>query len=345
MTVAALSVLLAACGSDGDDNSAVSASPAANTTASTSATASATAAATAGNESAGTTAPDTPTPGTPVALISDKGIRGDVLLALLDEKECRSADAPFAMLGAADANGNHLQGAPTPFVFAGATLSHNAYFYDEEYWKRPGVTIPVDGTLANCAATRYQNPVQPGDYQMEMGSRARYQVFRSVLWGDPGITKGFNASVASFPVKVQADRVEIASTVVMKQEEDIGYTMQRRARPEPGTYRTAENSLSAAQAYSFARQGLVPFGRLQEWKDAVGNTVQLLLNKGSAADEFAFCLNTSSAMAKRLDCKTWKVPANWTWGQEPEAVGYSVQDDRSVYATGESGFLYWQVRP
>lgn len=387
MTIAAMSILLAACGGGSDgDSSAVSASPDASTSSSaalntSTATspvsgtdANSTAAApnntgtdttngtnagaantgantTTGSNTAGNSTSDsdgtasgslTDASATATAAISDQGVRGDVVLALMEQNGCipHYINRTETLLGATI----QMEQAETPFVAHNASLwrADKVYFtpytYDYSAWNHGGnaPTLMPD-YISNCthASTRsYSNPTPPGHYNFEIYSSQSW-VFRSYF--PTHFTRGFNRANASFAVNVTADQIEIGSTVRLELAEDLLYIAIRTSSAPSG--RTFSSELSG-EAHSIRRDALVPFDTAFQWQDDAGNSVRLKLVKGDTADQARLCTEFNTSLAKRQHCKTWHVPDGWQWGQELTKPNVYIIDDRSVYPN-ESGYLYW----
>lgn len=387
MTIAAMSILLAACGGGSDgDSSAVSASPDASTSSSaalnastatspvsgTDANSTATAPNNTGTDTTNGTNPDAANTGantttssntagnstsgsdgiasgrlpdasaTATAAISDNGVRGDVMLALMEQNACipHYIDRTETLLGSTIP----LAQADTPYVghIASFKRADKVYFdpytYDYSAWNRGGsAPTMMPDYISNCthASTRsYSNPTPPGHYDFEMSSRQSW-VFRPHF--PTAFKRGFNTADASFAINLTADQLEIGSTVRLELTEDLLYIAIRTSSALPG--RTFSSELSG-EAHSIRRDALVPFDTTFQWQDDAGNSVRLKLVKGDTADQARLCTEFNTSLAKRQHCKSWHVPDGWQWGQELTKPNVYIIDDRSVYPN-ESGYLYW----
>lgn len=389
MTFAALSILLAACGGGGgnDNNTTSSGSRTPTATAGSNAAASSSASATtaisintgnggtaattptagSGSTQNGNAAPATPTaresasdtqtatntaPAGPAPAISDTGVRGDVLLAMMEQHGCgrspneimKEADyrTDFSRAPSLEAERMNINDEDTPPVIGGSAFAFENYTYDMSYWQRPGVvrpeTAPMYVWYCNDNVRTYSIPTSPGTYPYTVSSEARYLWARIQHWNDEKIVRGFNGQKAIFNVTITENEVLFGGTAQVEQQQDIGNRARNHERFLPSTTYQAEFK---GEGFSFRRQGLVSFGTLRQWQDSAGNTVRLMLLVGNAADEARLCLDSNSALVKRLQCERYRVPADWAWGKELPRSGAYIVDDRSVHA-GETGFMYWK---
>ena len=353
-TAIAMAVLLAACGSGsdgGDTNVSSSPSPKAQSASVSKITAGADAITDAITRGQNASAPSTKgsTPASYTArgvapLISKDGIRGDVLLAMFDQKACRGE---FGIRRV-----ESLKGAPlsqdtavkedTPPVLTDASLNVEAYTYDMDKL-HDGRYVPsrVPAYVYYCMypdIRSYSNPVNPGDYTYSMTTAGRYHTYLTMFYyGVPWITRGVNEAKVDYPLTVTKDQVIIGAQVKLLLNEDLLYNWECGESMKEGR---KEETLLNGTARGYQRQALVPFGVLNQWQDAVGNNLRLLLIKGDKANEARLCTHLNSSLAKRLHCVTWQVPADWRWGKELKGGYHYLIEDRSVYA-GETGFMYW----
>ncbi len=356
-TAIAMAVLLAACGSGsdgGDTNVSSSPSPKAQSASVSKITAGADAITDAITRGQNASAPSTKgsTPASYTArgvapLISKDGIRGDVLLAMFDQKACMG-----------DFNTRRvesLKGAPlsqdtavkedTPPLLTDASLNVEAYTYDMNKWTIDGRHPPAlaPGYVYECAypdIRSYSNPVNPGDYTYSMTTAGRYVTYGTMrYYGEPWITRGVNEAKVDYPLTVTEDEVIIGAHVKLRLEEDLVYTW-KYYRGNGTMEGRKEQALLTGTARGYQRQALVPYGVLNQWQDVVGNNLRLLLIRGDNANEVRLCTHLNSSLAKRLHCVTWQVPADWRWGKELKGGRHYLIEDRSVYA-GETGFMFW----
>ena len=356
-TAIAMAVLLAACGSgsDGSDtNVSSSPSPKAQSALGTkiSAGTDAIADAIASDQGSNASAPSTKgsTSARYVArgvapLISKDGIRGDVLLAMFDQKACMGDFNTHRV--------ESLKGAPltqdtavkedTPPVLTVASLDVEPYTYDMDKWLIDGRHPPSRAPwhVYECMypdIRSYSNPVNPGDYTYSMTTAGRYHTYLTMrYYGEPWITRGVNEAKVDYPLTVTEDQVVIGAQVKLLLGEDLNYTWRHGQSLKEGR---KEETLLNGTARGYQRQTRVPFGVLNQWQDADGNNLRLLLIRGDKANEVRLCTHLNSSLAKRLHCVTWQVPSNWRWGKELVGGRHYLVDDRSVYA-GESGFMFW----
>lgn len=175
-----------------------------------------------------------------------------------------------------------------------------------------------------------------------MSSRPVYFLWTGPLYGEPWLKKGFNSSNVAYAVDVTEESVSIGATVQAWQQEDFGYLAADRNTHLGMTERDFGADFSA-ETYSFQRDALVPFGTLRRWQDGAGNHVRLMLIVGDTPDEARLCTEAMTELTKRLQCKSWRVPADWSWGKELKNPKRYIVDDRSVYSN-ETGHMYWSNR-
>ena len=363
LTAAALSLLLAACGSgsDGSDSSlrTVSSSPrapvvstAGTTTDSTAATgtASTTDAGTTTTGSAGTTdtvaesgtntsastgsasaraansAANNGSANTAAALISSAGVRGDVLMTMLDQVPChqdlsetRAVDGP-----AYPRSQNEVSDAKIQFSLDPSTYKEN-----------PDFKWPPNGAIflsRPCNAFLYQ-PAKPGTYVLNVASYA-FSRTRPV-----NLNKGFNNIALTPQLTVTASGASLSASMPASAQRDWNPyqdNVQATLKPE-----NEDATLKADGAFAFKLSDTVAFTNvLKQWRSGQ-STVQLMLLPGQS-NQAKLCWNIDMQIVKRLQCQVWQVPANWKRGQELKEVDQYVVDDRTVYPN-ESGARYFRT--
>ena len=282
-----------------------------------------------------------------VPLVSAQGVRGDVLLAIFDQQACRNEfdlDRSESLSAPRFLELTPQRTSDTPPVLAQAALNVHAYYYDMSQWQKEGRHAPVRAPefVYRCGADvrSYSNPMRPGGYTYRMLTGGRYHTYLTYrYYGNPSITKGVNDALVEYPLMVTQHQFIVGNQVRVELKEDFGYKATTLAGNDVPHELQIEPILSGT-ARTYERQGLVPFGAVNQWKDSAGNDVELLLVKTNEPDTVRICTHLNSTLAKRLHCVTWKVPANWSWGEELVGGQHYLIDDRSVHA-GESGLLYW----
>lgn len=267
----------------------------------------------AANQTNPATPPATTTPATvsqpaaDIALMSGDGVRGDVLLAMIDRQTCKNPTRATAHNGTAVDNVK-----PTlPPITAGIILDPNNY---QELRKPPGGAYAA---LTNvlCDRTYYQYAsVRPGQHQIRVFSNPTVQYSYLNQRAD----RDFNSLEIKVPMTVTADLVTLGDTI---------------------TTNSAEQRSS--QSFSFRQDALVSHGVLSQWTNDGGFT-KLMLLPSDAVGTARLCWNADTAKVKRLQCGVWRVPTDWGRDKPLELVDQYIVDDRAPYA-GESGFLYWRT--
>lgn len=333
MTAAALSILLAACGgsSGGANEKAVSSSPAATTTASTTDASTPTGTATgATTEASASIATTTNQP------ISEQGISGKTLRAMLDVRlnYGNPVMTPFAR--AADKRygwyANNHDG--TPSITTSQQLNDPSNY--------------TDISSQTERYPRYQYAPLNGSSTYGLSSRVQFRgganSSSTVLYRSLGLNVG-----------IQADTNQLTLDRTMKLSTGPTYA-NNKFDTDPINDETTESlTLTADNDYTIAANGLIPFGQvLQTWKGADNQKVELVLvgrcdivetdssgnpKAGSTPQPGAeLCWNVDVNRVKRQICNMWKVPDD---KYDASALLQEVADDRSVYA-GESGTRYWR---
>ena len=295
----------------------------------------------------------TPTTPTLVPLVSNQGVRGDVVLAMMDQRACNQ-DIPTMQrtTSVLDTNAPELE-QDTPWVGVTTFFSSDAYIHDMDKWKIDGRHPPAHAPshIYQCAypdIRSYSNPVRPGHRTFSMHTYPAYLYFNGPPINHPSarefgkITKGLNTVNVQYQVSISADQFSIGGEAEILQEEDFDYrTIETPDHKVPEGARRFNNILGGV-ARVYGRQALVPFGALNQWQDGAGNHLQLLLIKADEPNTIRLCTHFNGVLAKRLYCVTWEVPNDWTWGQELLGGTRYLIDDRSVYRN-ESGFMYWRT--
>ena len=362
LTAAALSLLLTACGSDsgGSDSSlrTVSSSPrapisgtAGTTTDSTAATG-ATSATDAGSTtgSAGTTdkvaesgtntststgsasaraansAANYGSASTAAALISSAGVRGDVLMTMMDQVPCNQDPSETSAVDgpAYPRSQNEVSDAKIQFSLDPSTYKAN-----------PDFKWPPNGAIflsRPCNAFLYQ-PAKPGTYTLNVASYA-FSRTQPV-----NLNKGFNNIALTPQLTVTASGASLSANMAASAQRDRNpypENVQATLKPE-----NEDATLKADSAFAFKLSDTVAFSNvLKQWRSGQ-STVQLMLLPGQT-DQAKLCWNINMQIVKRLQCQVWQVPANWKRGQELKEVDQYVVDDRTVYPN-ESGARYFRT--
>ena len=363
MTAAALALLLTACGGGGGggtEGKAVSASPQAPThldvtdgasstthpgsssnptsTPVASPSSPATPTVTPDDDRAGRnqgTSTDGNQPAVPsaVAALSSQGVRGEVLLSMLDQRPCDN----FGVLSFAP-DGNPVPEAQddTPETVFGTTLSQPGnHETGSNYVRRPGVDgNPSHAPNAICSDDQMYAPARPGTtYVIHQDSNPVYRFTPAT------VKRGFHYFGARLSLRVSNDSFSIGNVVHLAEKQDPGraYAEAHPEAQEPDVQRyewTADSDLTIRNG------ALVPFGVLKEWKE--GNlSYQILLVRGDQPGQAKLCWNTHLQHVKRLHCTVWNVPSNFRQGTMMKVQQY-VADDRSTYE-GEKGTSYWRA--
>ncbi|MDO4636579.1 MAG: hypothetical protein Q4B13_03400 [Lautropia sp.] len=356
-----LAILQAACGGGGGGEptagQAVSASPSAPTpeyslntgvttsdqTPATTDTSSATAAEPSDATATTTTTP-VPVPDTthtaaanttPVPPISAKGVRGEVLLSMLDQRPC---DNYGVLSSGIDGNALPLAQDETPEVTFSTTLhQHGDADASGNYVQRPGSTRnPLAAPNAVCHTDQMYAPAKPGTtYELHESSGPVYR------FTPESVKYGFHYLTALLSLRVSNDEFRLGNTITLNERQDLGRAY-RAANPDTANQETSQtHTLTAPDERIIRNDALVPFGMLQEWKQ--GNMLyQIMLLASDKPQQAKLCWNASLTYVKRLHCTVWDVPTNFRQGSEMRVQQYLV-DDRSTYTELEKGTAIWRA--
>ena len=271
----------------------------------------------------------TPEPKT-VPSISNTGVRGDVLLAMMEQNYCQtrayasqSFDKPYL---------ENQKSLGIAKVRIAAEFSSNNYVDDPN---RLPVRAPISDISGLCSQ-RYYHATPPGTYVYKVTSYSEYSRFRNPsMYGEPWLTRGFNTMEINYTINIREESFEIGPSVRGYGEVDLGYQATDRDTPPPEG--SANSIYAGGEKISIMRDQEVPFGPLRD----DGHELQTILVKGNKEDEAKLCFNVNTINIKRLQCVVWHIPSNWKWGQELTDPESYVVDDRSVYPN-ESGLMYWR---
>ncbi|MDO4904342.1 MAG: hypothetical protein Q4A16_02120 [Lautropia sp.] len=328
---AATLLLLTGCAGEGGSNRAVANSPQPSTGDTTTP-----------GSSSDTTLPGTPLPSpgpapaprpTPVdsnaPLISSQGVRGDVVLTMMDQQPC----APFPV-PTSNYDGGTIDQQTTGVidVFMNADLSPGNYVADTGF-----VGTPAPGQ--NCQGKTYQ-PARVGTYTYNVNSTPWYHD----KIGSPWLKRGFNWVDMRATLTIEATKVSLGTTVQVDSTRDT--TPYPAAIQQSMTPSVESMAMKATSPLEFELGGVVGYGVLKQWY-VEGNTTaltQILLTRSNSADEAKLCWNTDLQYTKRLQCAVWKVPADWSRGKELTLIDHYLVEDRAYYPN-DRGYLYWRTHP
>ena len=277
----------------------------------------------------------TPEPKT-VPNISGKGVRGDVLLAMIEQNRCWTWTSPSKSFDGPSVD--EYQSVDIAPVRMSAALEANNYTSDPNYWT-PALFISEEGQ--RCSK-RYYRPITEGTYKFKILSWNDYTRGNTQpLYGEPWIKRGFNSLSVVYTINITTDSIEVGPYLRVDIEEDRGHHAETSPIFVPQGQIAQPRLDSIGLPSKFKRDQVVPFGSIQEWKND-SDIVRLMLIKGSKKDEVKLCTNADLSFVKRLQCTVWRIPADWKWGQELKTPEGYIVDDRSAYPN-ERGLLYWRT--
>ncbi len=311
----------------------------------------------AGNQNGGASGTGTITPiVSRLPLISARGVRGDVLLAMIDQRACASLSR------ATSYNGSLLANTHTPNVVAGVELDPFNYTHTTS---APDPSSPLIDAKCTENHYRYRAAEEGRSYTIYAYSYPRYYHPLSI-----GATQRVHYLEVRTPLTVSGTGFTLGQTISVRDGADDGISNFWGN----GTH-VEKLELSAAAARTIAFNSVVPYGVLIEWKGTSSSAAvsatsgsgaanatgtanaasgtsrtnstsprleQLMLLRGQNGSQAKLCWNASGLQyARRLHCTAWKAPAGWQRGQKLSFDDHYLIDDRSAHA-GESGFFYWR---
>lgn len=281
----------------------------------------------------------TPAPTTkPAPLVSAQGVRGDVLLTMLDQRSCM----PFGTLSASHDGPSLENDGDFPPPWISHSLSAENYLINPEH-RSSYEHSPVPGAL--CPPVLIYTPAATGVYTYRLNSSI-YGRFTS----PDSRPRGFSMMHTSIPVAISQDAIIIGSRIEATANAYWGKTF-RDANPDGQPKDTEYNFGQSPSSKTIGLNSFVPIGVLTTWKDESNGTngsgpytmtTHMMLLPGSHARQAKLCFDTYMKYVKRLHCTVWTVPENWKRGLELKDDGQYIVDDRSTYP-GESGLLYWRT--
>lgn len=288
LTAAALAVLLAACGSD-------SGSP----------------------DSSGAAPKDAPAPLAEKApqgpLIDATGVRGDLLLSMMDHRICHHKFLRPA--------GSHEGPRVEDYPAAVNNIEARYGLGDTNYQPVPGAPMPLGafGHDIPCSSSLYTYA------PFSEGTKTLVQRTAPVLSRSSDTAERHRL----FPRAETATDITVAGEVVT-----LGVEQRFDSTNEKLT-------LTSPSAYTFRTSDRVPYGLLSEWRQ--GDTfTELMLLPAASANQAKLCWNIHADKVWRLHCTVWDVPEGWQRGNGTlNLQDQYVIDDRAVHA-GESGHRFWR---
>lgn len=236
---------------------------------------------------------------------SQAGVRGDVLLTMLDQRPCK------APVQSSSYNGEQISGGPQGLPRMEADQHLDPFNYQQIGGPSPNsrYMFHING---ECKPEyfRYQ-AVQPGSYNLKVYSSP---YFRGPNY-DPKVEARFKRQALQVPLTVMTDSASVGSVV-----------------------RSDGVDLNSGREVSFRHDDRISWGVLQYWQNGDAS-LRMLVLPGDADNEARLCWNPDGSQVKRLHCMSWRAPEGWKRGEPLDLVGQYLIDDRSTYP-GEQGFLY-----
>lgn len=256
-------------------------------------------------------------------LIDSKGVRGDVVLSMLDQRACSgNTVGKMTMVSRIE----NPPGMPNGFLVSYPHVEADEQNDDNYQELQPNSKF---SSFAPCSDNFFRYvPAAPGDHTITEVSELDW-----IFHGYRKLTSmhRFNKWTAKVPLNVTADSFSLGTSVTGKAELD---THNGGDAPHVGEDQTLQ--LNADRPFSTRLDARIPYGVLSVWKDAQGSNYQLLLLPGETG-QARLCWNTNASIVKRLTCTTWIAPDDWARGKKLNAISQYVIDDRTAY--GEEGLI------
>lgn len=260
-------------------------------------------------------------------LIDSKGVRGDVVLSMLDQRAC-SDDGRHRM--SLTSGIENPPGMPYKFHLNYPDVEANEENDDNYQALQPNSKFSL---ISPCSDSFFRYvPAAPGDHTVTEKSAPDWYVH---TYRDHTSMHRFNEWTAKVPLNVTADSFSLGTSVTGKAELD---THNGGDAPQVGEDQTLQ--LNADRPFSARLDARIPYGVLSVWKDAQGSNYQLLLLPGETG-QARLCWNTNASIVKRLTCTTWIAPDDWARGKKLKTIGQYVIDDRTAY--GEEGLIRFRT--
>lgn len=277
-------------------------------------------------------APLPPPVNSKTALISSAGVRGDVLLTMIDQQPCAQFPKP-----ASSYRGAVIRQEPTGVtdIFINAMLEPGNYQPD------PAYSSPKPPPPGQTCVGKIYRPAGLGQYTLSIHSTPWYQRQLGSAW----LKRGFNWLDVRVPLTVTATHAELGAELLVESTRD---NTPYAANIRLGMVPLVENvRLPTSQPLRFTLAGTVRYGVLKQWRlPGTGQMSQLMLLRGETANEAKLCWNTDLKFTKRLHCVVWQVPAKWRQGRQLKLADQYLVEDRAPYP-GErpARFLFWRSKP
>lgn len=235
---------------------------------------------------------------------SQQGVRGDVLLTMMDQKPCNDP-----------VQSTSFNGSPVPAEQRVLPGLEAEQMLDPFNYSQHGPSIHsrfIFHVKGECQPEFFTyQAAKPGSYQLRVYSTP---YFRGPNY-DQAIEARFHKADIRVPLTVMTDASSLGSVV-----------------------KSDNVDLSSTREFSFRHDERVSWGVLQHWHNGTAQLKMLLL-PGARDGEARLCWNPDDSTVKRLHCMAWRAPEGWKRGEPLQLVDQYLVDDRSTYPDGQ-GFLY-----
>lgn len=241
----------------------------------------------------------------PVMPVSGSGVRGDVLLTMMDQRACVDPGAATGL------NGTPLYPSGMPPITADLMLNPETYTV---HGKPPTGVYAVLNNL-RCDDKYYSYaPMREGTYTLSVSSATHPRFTYLNMKAD----HPFRETHLRVPLKLTGRQITLGDKVKQGSTELNG------------------------REVSFQTDAQVSWGVLSLWQHGQ-EFAKMMVLPSRQPDEARLCWNIDTAWSKRLQCTVWQVPAGWARGDKLKLLDQYLVEDRSAYP-GESGLRYWHAR-
>lgn len=277
--------------------------------------------------------------------IGNDSVRGDVVLTMLAQRTCAPmalSDKPLAGTGLPEAQQEEYPEVVADGGFDSANYSPSGKPEPRWPWTENPKAEHVGGAHnPTCASHFFQSytPMGNGFHTLHEYSKTDYDQD-----SHKNATRLFDSWDGRIPIVITDDGFLLSDHISF----DITFDRGTKEHPKVNNQTSADvtklNDMYAGtdKVFSAKRTSAVRYGTLQRWsatpagQNPQERVHQLLLLKGEQG-EAKLCWNIDTEWVKRLQCRVFRVPDGWTYGDPLTFMDQYVIDDRTP--VGETGLI------
>lgn len=253
------------------------------------------------------------------APVDANGVRGDVLLSMLDHRTCQhqTLKPAAARFGPALSPARR---AGLPDVRAQVGLESPSNY--QPLAANAGQATAAAGNDPLCNTAQYRHaPFDEGQATLRVKTGP----------ASSNATRPVQAITLNTPISASAGTITLGTAQQIE---------------NPGTNISAAKVLLSASAYSFQTSTRIPYGRVVEWKDGNDFTaLQLQPVPSTNPQQVNLCWDSQTAFARQLHCQQWEIPAGWKRGDPITLKGQRFAQDLPAHEGETAGTVYWRSTP